>query len=148
MKTYLISTIFLVISTPCYAQYNEYMYGDGPSGGTAFDYASDEPALPDGSTATHFTDGGSASYVSKRDMRPRYVRSDRLSKEEYETQVFKEQARRRHIDNTVGRDDAYTDMYESNIRWQERRNVLSSINEASSTMRDIANTIKYLQNLF
>jgi hypothetical protein len=168
MKTItLISILTLTITNtalaqagPSYNGYNDYMYDDSRTQSTVGQVFTDDTDY------THGYDSYDASvtpedniYVADEDVvyvdssgryghRPRARAQDRLSREEYETRVARENARRRHLDNSTTRDDSYTELYGSNTRREERSNVMQSINEASDTVRNISNTINYIQNLF
>lgn len=136
--------------SPCLAQdYDDYMYDDYRTKSSAGEVYSEsgEDSRYDASVRPedniYVRDDG--RYVHKR---TRYVESDRLSREEYETRVIREKARQRHLDNSVGRDDSYTEVYESNNRAQERQNIINTVEGASQAARDVANTIKVIENLF
>lgn len=131
MKKIILALVFAPVftNTVCQAQNNDYMYEDYP---TRFD-----------GSITH----RDKVYV-ERERRMPTRNDDRLARDEYETRIVREQARQRHLENSVGRDDSYTDLYESNVRRKERSNIMESIDQASQTTRSIANTVKYLEKLF
>lgn len=71
-----------------------------------------------------------------------------LEQERYNSRVAQEQTYQREAENRAQRDSTYTELYGSDSKRQERSNVMININEAAGTVRNIANTIQYIQNLF
>lgn len=64
------------------------------------------------------------------------------------TQSIRERAKSIHEEESAKRDRLYTQEYESNVERQKNRNSLSTISQATQTVSQIANTAKYIQNLF
>lgn len=161
MKTTIVSTLaFLVLSNVCHAQetYSDHMYEDNytrfSSEAASDDYSDyggvhrDMPHAEIRPEDNVYVSGDTYPTGRFVNGRPQHIRQDRLTREEYDTRVMREQARRQHMDNSVGRDESFTELYGSTNRAQERKNIMDNINQASETIRNVSTTIKYIEQLF
>jgi len=103
-----------------------------------------------GQSRRYISDYNGTEAYYEDDNRDPYYDDDsyEIRDESRRSRVVEERAHRRHVGEATRRDEAYTDVYESNVRKQERENIIDTVKEVTEAVNGIAASAKFIENLF
>lgn len=73
---------------------------------------------------------------------------EEVREESRRSRVVEQRAHRRHIAQNEERDDAFTEVYKSNVNRRESQNSIDTIEQITEAVTGIATSAKFISNLF
>lgn len=73
---------------------------------------------------------------------------EEVREEARRSRVVEQRAHRRHIDQNEERDEAFTEVYRSNVRQRERENDIDTVKQITDAVNGIAASANFISKLF
>lgn len=74
--------------------------------------------------------------------------NEEVREEARRSRVYEQRAHRRHIEQNEERDEAFTEVYRSNVKQKERENVIDTVDQITEAVNGIAASANFISNLF
>lgn len=100
------------------------------------------------SHAQYYEDPGFDSNDPYYDNRRDPYQDEEVREEARRSRVVEQRAHRRHIAEAEEREDAFTEVYRSNVQRREQQNTIDTVEQINEAVQGIAATANFISNLF